>query len=76
MRQNRKRNLHNLGARTRLRHAVREMRRALAQNLEAARAALPQTVSVIDKAVKKGIIKENTGSRYKSRLMARLTATK
>ncbi|MCR4395299.1 MAG: 30S ribosomal protein S20 [Candidatus Saccharicenans sp.] len=35
---------------------------------EAALALLPQVFKAIDKAVAKGAIKKNTGSRYKSRL--------
>jgi small subunit ribosomal protein S20 len=33
-----------------------------------------QTVSALDKAVQKGVLHENTASRYKSRLNARLNA--
>ena len=35
-----------------------------------------QTVSALDKAVQKGVIHENTASRYKSRLSARVNALK
>jgi small subunit ribosomal protein S20 len=35
-----------------------------------------QTVSALDKAIQKGVIHENTASRYKSRLSARLNALK
>jgi len=71
-RQNRKRNLRNQAARTRLRHAIREFRLALGKEPEKARTMAPGTISIIDKAVKKGIIPENTASRYKSRLASRL----
>jgi small subunit ribosomal protein S20 len=33
-----------------------------------AKALLPETVSLIDKSVQKGVIKKNTARRYKSRL--------
>ncbi|HPB56580.1 MAG TPA: 30S ribosomal protein S20 [Candidatus Aminicenantes bacterium] len=35
---------------------------------------LRQTLSLIDKSVKKGTIRENTGNRYKSRLTKRFNA--
>ncbi len=35
-----------------------------------------QTVSALDKAIQKGVIHENTASRYKSRLSARVNALK
>ena len=35
-----------------------------------------KTVSALDKATKKGVLHENTASRYKSRLSARLKALK
>jgi small subunit ribosomal protein S20 len=71
-RQSRERNLRNQAARTRLRHAIREFRLTAAKEPEKARSMAPGTMSIIDKAVKKGIIRENTASRYKSRLDARL----
>ncbi len=75
MRQNRKRAEINRGRRTRLRNAIRELRRAiLAGDGKKAQALASQTVSIIDRSLKKGIIKENTASRFKSRLTARLAA--
>jgi small subunit ribosomal protein S20 len=35
-----------------------------------------ETVSALDKAIQKGVLHENTASRYKSRLSKRLTAIK
>ncbi len=76
-RQIEKREEHNRGVRTRLRHSIREFRRAVASGDAAkAQSLLPQVVSTIDKTVKKGVIKENTANRFKSRLMTRLAATK
>jgi small subunit ribosomal protein S20 len=58
---------------SRLRHQVREMRRLLEKKDAAAAAAmLPKTFSLVDRAAKWGIIKENTAARYKSRMHARL----
>ena len=71
-RQNRKRNLRNQAARTRLRHAIREFRLVLGKEPDKAKTMAAGTISIIDKAVKKGIIRENTASRYKSRLASRL----
>jgi small subunit ribosomal protein S20 len=58
---------------SRLRHAIRKMRRAMdSKDLQAASQLLPATYSLIDRAAKWGIIKRNTASRYKGRLSARL----
>ena len=55
--------------RTRLRHGIRAMRRALAtKDAGAASKLLPQTFSLVDRSAKWGIIKKNTAARYKSRL--------
>ena len=65
--------------RTRLRHGIRALRRAVeAKDVNAAQKLLPETYSLVDRAAKWGIIKKNTAARYKSRLTARikgLTAT-
>lgn len=59
--------------RTRLRHALKAMRTAISKgDKETALAKLSDTVSLIDKLVGKGIIHDNAGGRYKSRLMKRL----
>ena len=77
MRQSEKRHEQRRAHRTRLRHQVRELRRVLASG-DAAQAepVVRETVSLIDKNLKRGVIKENTASRYKSRLMMRLSALK
>lgn len=73
MRQSEKRNERNKAVRSRLRHGIRELRRAIAAgDTGRAQTALSQTVSLIDKTLKKGAIKENTASRFKSRLARRL----
>lgn len=54
---------------TRLRHQIRAMRRALeAKDSKQATALLAPTFSIVDRAAKWGIIKANTAARYKSRL--------
>ena len=60
---------------TRLRHQVREMRRAIAKkDAKAAESILPATFSLIDRSAKWGIIKDNTAARYKSRIVKRVKA--
>ncbi|HVH25815.1 MAG TPA: 30S ribosomal protein S20 [Vicinamibacterales bacterium] len=69
---NRERNRHY---RSRLRNALRDIRSAVDQNnLAAAKSALKQTISLIDKMTSKGIIHRNAGGRYKSRISARLSS--
>lgn len=63
----------NRARKSRLRHQIRSMRRALAsKDAAAAETLLPATFSMIDRASKWGIVKKNTAARYKSRLHLRL----
>ncbi len=72
-RQNIRRREHNRQMRTKLRGALKAIRASLdAKDLTAAKAALSQTVSIVDKMATKGIIHRNTAGRYKSRLASRL----
>lgn len=69
MRQNTKRNEINRSNRSKLRTQIKKLRVAItgadkAQGGE----LLNPTVSIIDKAVNKGLIHKNTAARYKSRL--------
>jgi small subunit ribosomal protein S20 len=58
---------------SRFRTALRKFRAALQSDDKAqAKSLFAETVSKIDKAVKKGVIHKNTAARYKSRLSARL----
>jgi len=60
--------------RSHLRSALRDVRIALdGKDLTAAKAALKETVSLVDKMASKGIIHRNAAGRYKSRLHSRLT---
>ena len=71
-RQNEKRRDINRGNRGRLRTGVKKLRTALeGGDAGAARELLPATVSLIDKAVQKGVLHRNAAARYKSRLTAR-----
>lgn len=72
-RQNIKRREHNRTLRSKLRTTLKAIRAALdAKDVTAAKAALSQTVSLVDKMATKGIIHRNTAGRYKSRLAAGL----
>lgn len=65
-----KRTAINKARRSRLRTGVRTMRRLLeAKDASGAQSVLPQTFSIIDRAAKWGVIKKNTASRYKSRIV-------
>ena len=73
-RQNITRREHNRQMRSKLRTALKSIRASLdAKDVAGAKAALKQTVSIVDKMATKGILHRNTASRYKSRLAARLT---
>jgi len=76
-RQTAKRTTRNRANTSRLRSALRQLRESLAKgDKQAAEQVYRQTVSALDKAIQKGVIHENTASRYKSRLSARLKALK
>jgi len=63
----------NRELRAKLRTALKSVRAAIAAgNTTAARAALRDTFSLVDKMAGKGIIHDNAASRYKSRLARRL----
>jgi len=72
-----KRTTRNRANTSRLRTQLRELREILAKgDKQAAEQVYRKTVSVLDKSIQKGILHENTASRYKSRLGARVTALK
>jgi small subunit ribosomal protein S20 len=74
VRQNEKRRDINRGNRGRLRTGVKKLRAALESgDAGAAQTLLPQTVSLIDKAVQKGVLHRNAAARYKSRLTVRVS---
>jgi small subunit ribosomal protein S20 len=76
-RQTLKRTEHNRELRTKLRTGLKQIRAAIdAGDAGKAKAALSQTVSLIDKMAGKGIIHTNAAGRYKSRLARRLRASK
>ncbi len=76
-RQTIKRSDRNRANRSRLRSALRDLRESLAKgDKAAAEQVFRQTVSALDKGIQKGVIHENTASRYKSRLSARVSELK
>ena len=61
--------------RSRLRNALKSIRTAIdGKDLGAAKTALKETISLIDRMASKGIIHRNAAGRYKSRLTTRLAA--
>ncbi|HTV81384.1 MAG TPA: 30S ribosomal protein S20 [Acidobacteriaceae bacterium] len=74
-RQTEKRTAVNRASRSRFRSSLRDLREAIQKgDRKAVGEQFRSTVSVIDKAVQKGVIHANTASRYKSRLNARVRA--
>lgn len=64
----------NRQRKSRLRHAIRAMRRLLEKkDAGGAKQLMPATFSIIDRAAKWGVIKKNTAARYKSRVATRLS---
>jgi len=76
-RQTERRTTRNRANTSRLRTQLRELRETIAKGDKAAAEQIyRQTVSALDKAIQKGTLHENTASRYKSRLGARVVAMK
>ena len=75
VRQTERRTEVNRKNKTRLRHQIRAMRRALtSKDAAAAAAMLPKTFTLIDRSAKIGVIKMNTAARYKSKLHKKVKA--
>lgn len=66
-RQAEKRSIRNRAAKSRLKSTLKRAKSAIASG-DATAEVLSSAASVIDKAAKRGIIKDNTADRYKSRL--------
>ncbi|HKR22713.1 MAG TPA: 30S ribosomal protein S20 [Pyrinomonadaceae bacterium] len=72
VRQSEKRRAINRSNRTKVRTYIKKLRGALASGSKPdIDQALPETMSVIDKAVQKGVLHANAAARYKSRLTVR-----
>ena len=75
VRQDEKRTEFNRESKTRLRHQIRAIRRAItSKDAKAAAELLSATFSIIDRSAKTGIIKKNTAARYKANLHLRVKA--
>jgi small subunit ribosomal protein S20 len=70
-RQNQKRRARNKAALSALRTAVKKARNAIDGKAATAGDLKQSAVSIIDKAVSKGVLKRGTASRYVSRLSTR-----
>jgi small subunit ribosomal protein S20 len=75
VRQTERRTDYNRQNKSRLRHGIRAMRRAITgKDAKLAAELLPKTFSLIDRSAKSGLIKKNTAARYKSKLHIRVKA--
>jgi small subunit ribosomal protein S20 len=71
VRQSEKRRDINRGHRTKVRTYIKKLRSALdAGDKKQVDQILPETISVIDKSIQKGVMHANAAARYKSRLTA------
>ncbi len=69
MRQSERRRQINKGNRTRVRSSIKKLRSALESgNAREIGELLPTTISIIDRAVQKGVLHKNAAARNKSRL--------
>jgi small subunit ribosomal protein S20 len=74
-RQAEKRTARNRTNKSRLRTSLRRFRESLISGDKAAAEKMfSETMSALDKSVQKGVLHDNTASRYKARLAARLKA--
>ncbi|MCO4783605.1 MAG: 30S ribosomal protein S20 [Candidatus Cloacimonetes bacterium] len=74
-RQAEKRRLRNAPLRARMRSVKKQAAAVLAGgNVEEIRAFVPQALRTFDKLVSKNILRKQTASRYKSRIMAKVNA--
>lgn len=75
LKQSEKRRVRNKAARTRVKTSIKSLlSQVAAKKGENAKLTLPEIQSLVDKAVKKGIYKQNKGSRITSRMAAQVAA--
>lgn len=76
-RQTKTRTLRNKKVKDGVTYLRRSVRKALeSKELAEAEKLVKETIRALDKAMQKGVMKKNTGSRLKSRLSKRLAAAK
>ena len=69
LRQSLKRKVRNLSYKKKIKKLLKEVKSLVSkEKIKEAKVLLPQVYKIIDKAAKKGVIKENTASRKKSRI--------
>jgi small subunit ribosomal protein S20 len=73
MRQNERRRVRNRSHRSNVRNVIKAFKAI--GDAESAREQLPNLVSVIDRATKKGILHDRTAARLKSRLTKRFASS-
>ncbi len=72
-----KKHVFNVRRKTAMNDTVKKVRKMVESgNKEEAQKMLPQAYKVIDKAAKRGVIKDNTAARKKSRLAAAIKKAK
>jgi small subunit ribosomal protein S20 len=71
------RRAHNMGLRSEVRTAIKNVKKAVAAgNKDSAAKALQESQRVIDRIVAKGVLHRNAGDRHKSRLAHALKSLK
>jgi small subunit ribosomal protein S20 len=69
-RQDEKKRMVNRSNRSKMKNKIKTLKKTISSGpREEAAKLLPETLSLIDKTIRKGTIHRNTGSRYKSRLL-------
>lgn len=71
-----KRNAANKQVSNKMKDLVKKSLKQIKANDQSAKENYTKTIKAIDKAAKKGVIKKNTASRKKSRLMKKINALK
>lgn len=74
-RQSKRKRVYNIRRKNTMNDAVKSVNKAVvAKDEEKAKSLLPQAYKAIDKAAKRGVIKDNTADRKKARLTKRVKA--
>ncbi len=74
LRSSKRKKVFNLRRKNEMQSVIKEYKKLVsAKKTEEAKKLIPKLQKAIDKAVKKGVIKKNTASRKKSRLMKTIT---
>lgn len=77
LRASKRKRVFNLAKKDQVSQAVKQFKKLVAEKkVEDAKKILPQVQKVLDKATKTGLLKKNTSSRKKSRLVAMLQKAK